>query len=35
MCTFHYDNWLAKDEPPYKLEVELLPEGAEKEPMCR
>ncbi|GFH09152.1 uncharacterized protein mot51, partial [Haematococcus lacustris] len=34
-CRFYYNGWLSKDEPPYKLEVELFPEGSDKPPLCR
>eukprot|EP00798_Chlamydomonas_sp_ICE-L_P018434 gene18434-24910_t len=32
---FVYNGWLAKDEEPYKLEVELFPEGGDKPPIVR
>uniref|UniRef100_A0A7S3VHN2 PLAT domain-containing protein n=1 Tax=Dunaliella tertiolecta TaxID=3047 RepID=A0A7S3VHN2_DUNTE len=34
-CSFFYNGWLAKSEPPYQLEVELFPTGEEAPPVCR
>lgn len=36
LAKFYYAGWLAKDEPPYQLQVELFPVGGDgKPPLCR
>ncbi|KAF5837533.1 hypothetical protein DUNSADRAFT_4226 [Dunaliella salina] len=34
-CSFFYNGWLAKSEPPYQTEVELFPTGEDAPPVCR
>lgn len=34
-CNFYYNGWLARDEPPYKTEVELFPVDGDAPQLCR
>ncbi|GFR41097.1 hypothetical protein Agub_g1741 [Astrephomene gubernaculifera] len=34
-CSFYYNNWLSRDDPPYKTEVELFPSDGEAQQLCR
>ncbi|PNH12713.1 Lipoxygenase y domain-containing protein 1 [Tetrabaena socialis] len=34
-CYFYYNQWLSRDDPPYKTEVELFPTDGEAHQLCR
>lgn len=34
-CSFYYNNWLSRDDPPYKTEVELFATDGEEHQLCR
>jgi hypothetical protein len=34
-CSFYYNGWLSRDDPPYKTEVELFPSDGDPQKLCR